>query len=238
MNRKNMPLRSVNKRVFCAAEVPTPRQYRGESAVPPFPTTSPFLMKVSPPLWALLLVAVATLGACSSSEMTSLNTPEWIDQNPNLQFDFTVPYYNNPIYLGIKVNVSFNGYARFYLLRSDQPYTRIASASLTFEERAYLASLFDEAGFAAYPEMVPTNGQVGTPPSSVQLSYRARQGAASRTVYGAVSKKRNEAAYPDGFYDLLDGLSVFVSDKLNASTSHSHVGLHQPRDRRVAATGR
>ena len=192
-------------------------------------------MKHSPTLWALLLVAAATLGACSSSEMTSINTPDWIDQNPNLQFDFTVPYYNNPIYLGIKVNVSFDGYARFYLLRSDEPYTRIASTSLTFEERAYLASLFDEAGFGSYPEMVPTSGQVGTPPSSVQLSYRAQRGRNPRSVYGAVSRKRNEAAYPDGFFDLLDGLAVFVSDTLNASTSHSHVGLHQPQDRRVAA---
>ena len=192
-------------------------------------------MKHSPTLWALLLVAAATLGACSSSEMTSINTPDWIDQNPNLQFDFTVPYYNNPIYLGVKVNVSFDGYARFYLLRSDEPYTRIASTSLTFEERAYLANLFDEAGFASYPELVPTSGQVSTPPSSVQLSYRAQRGHEHRSVYGAVAKKRNEAAYPDGFFDLLDGLAVFVSDKLNASASHSHVGLHQPRDRRVAA---
>ena len=237
MIRPDKPLFSVFYRVFCAAEVPTPRQ-RGEIAVPPIPTIRPRLMKLSPPLWALLLVAAASLGACSSSEMTSINTPQWIDQNPNLQFDFTVPYYNNPIYLGIKVNVSFDGFARFYLLRSDEPYTRIASTSLTFEERAYLASLFDEAGFATFPEIVPASGQVSTPPSTVQMSYRAQRGRDHRTVYGAVSKKRNEAAYPDGFFDLLDGLAVFVSDKLNASTSHSHVGLHRPRDRRVAATRR
>ena len=185
---------------------------------------------------ALLLVAAASLGACSSSEMTSINTPQWIDENPNLQFDFTVPYYNNPVYLGVKVNVSFDGLARFYLLRSDQPYTRIATTSLTFEERAHLANLFYEAGFATYPEIVPTSGQVSPPPSSVQLGYRSQRGSASQTVYGAVSKNRNEAAYPDGFFELLDGLAVFVSDKLNASRSHA--GLHRPQDRRVAAKDR
>ena len=194
-------------------------------------------MKTIPPLFALLLVAAATLSACSSSEPTRGNSPHWIDTNPNLQFDFTVPIYNNPIYLGIKVNVAFNGQARFYLLRSDQPYTRIKATTLTIDEMAYLASLFEEADIAAYPAIVPSNGQVSTPPSVVQMGYRAQKGLDYRTVYGAVSKKRDEAAYPDGFFDLLDGLSSFVSGQLNASASDRRAALPQAGDRRVAATG-
>ena len=192
-------------------------------------------MKNTPPLFALLIVAAAMLSACSSSGLTSFNTPGWIDKNPNLQFDFTVPIYNDPVYLGVKVNVSFDGLARFYLLRSDQPYTRIQSASLTFEERAYLASLFEEARFATYPEVVPTNGQVSTPPSAVHLGYRAGKDRPHRMVYGAVSKNRNEATYPDGFFELLDGLTAFAAEKINGSASGRHAGLIRAPDRRVAA---
>ena len=192
-------------------------------------------MKLTPPLFALLIVAAATLSACSSSEMTRVNTPQWIDKNPNLQFDFSVPIYNDPIFLSVRVNVSFDGMASFFLLRSDQPYARIKSTSLTFEERAYLASLFEEARFATYPAMVPTNGQVSTPPSAVHLGYRARKGRSYQTVYGAVSKRRNEATYPDGFFDLLDGLTRFVSGKINASASGSHAGLIRAPGRRGVA---
>ena len=192
-------------------------------------------MKTTPPALALLLVAAAALSACSSSEMTRVNTPDWIDQNANIQFDFSLPIYNNPIYLGVKVDVSFEGMARFYLLRSDQPYRRIKSVSLTFEERAYLASLFEEANFAAYPSVVPVNGQVGMPPSAIHLGYRAGRDRPSQVVHGAVSKHRNEAAYPDGFFELLDGLTAFAAGKLNASTSDRHAGLLQVPDRPVAA---
>ena len=170
--------------------------------------------------------------------MTRINTPQWIDNNPNLQFDFTVPIYNDPIYLGVKVNVAFDGVAEFYLLRSDQPYARIKSCNLTFTEMERLANLFEEARFATYPEIVPANGQVSTPPSVVQMGYRAQQGRAYQTVYGAVSKKRDATAYPDGFFDLLDGLAGFVSEQLNASASRTRAGLHQPKDRQVAADRR
>ena len=120
-------------------------------------------------------------------------------------------------------------------MRSDQPYARIKSTSLTSEEQAYLASLFEEARFAAYPEVVPSNGQVSTPPSAVQLGYRAEKNRPSQIVHGAVSKKRNEATYPDGFFDLLDGLTEFAAGKINASASGRHAGLLRAPDRRVAA---
>ena len=195
-------------------------------------------MKSIPLYVALLLVAVVSLSACASSEMARINTPQWIEQNPNLQFDFTVPIYNNPIYLGVKVNVSFDGAAQFYMLRSDQPYARIKSCNLTFDEMERLTNLFEEARFASYPEMVPEYGQVSTPPSAIQMGYRPQRGRDYRTVYGAVSAKRDEPGYPDGFFDLLDGLAGFVSVQLNASASNTSAAQSQLPDRRVAAKRR
>ncbi len=192
-------------------------------------------MNTTPPALMLLIMAAVTLSACFSSQTASVNTPGWIDENPNLQYDFTLPIYNHPVYLGVKVNVSFSGMASFYLLRSDEPYRRIKSVSLTFEEQAYLASLFEEANFATYPDVVPSNGQVGTPPSAIRIGYRTGQDHPTQIVHGAVSKKRNEDAYPDGFFALLDGLTAFAAGKLNASASGKHAGLIRTPDRRVAA---
>ncbi len=188
-----------------------------------------------PALLALLLLAAATLSACSASEKTSTRGPQWIAQNPNLQFDFTVPIYNDPVFLGVKVNVSFNGMARFYLLRDDQPYTRIQTASLSPDEMAYLAGLFEEANLAMYPEIVPEGGLVSTPPSMVKLGYRSRKGQPYQRVWGAVARHRDEAAYPNGFIDLLDNLTAFVAGELTASASGSHAGLRQVGDRRAGA---
>ena len=199
------------------------------------PTTRQSSMKKIPPTFALLLLAATLLSACSSSERTTANTPDWIGSNSNLQFDFSVPIYNDPIFLGVKVNVAFDGVAQFYLLRSDAPYSHIKSISLTVEEQAHLESLFREARFATYPEVVPSKGRVATPPSAIHMGYRAAQNRPAQSVYGAVSKYRNEGQYPDGFFDLLDGLTVFAARKLNASASGRYAAMLRVPDRRLAA---
>lgn len=169
-------------------------------------------MRHSHPVLLLLLVAALTMSACTSTEQLQFNTPQRIAEDPTLQFDFTVPILDDAYYRRIRVNVSFEGHATFYMRDDEFPYKRIKAAVLTDEEAAYLVDLFEEAGFAQYPVAVPQNGRLATPAHVVQLGYRAERGSAPHTVSGAVSKQRNVAAYPDGFFDLIDGLADFIED--------------------------
>ena len=84
---------------------------------------------------------------------------------------------------------------------------------------AYLVDLFEASGFAQYPVIVPHDGQLALPAHVVQLGYRSEKGTAPRTVSGAVSKQRKAAAYPAGFFALMDGLTDFVED---SGTSRVH----------------
>ncbi len=165
------------------------------------------------PVLVLLLVATVALGACTSTEMIRLDTPQRIDTDPSLQFDFTLPLLGNAYHRRIRVNVSYDGEARFYMRDNEHPYARIKALLLTTEEITHLARLFEEADFARYPVIVPRNGQVSTQAHVVQLGYRSKKGGIARTVSGAVSTQRNVEAYPAGFFELIDGLADFIENK-------------------------
>jgi len=161
----------------------------------------------------LLLVAIVALGGCTSTEMIRFDTPQRIDTDPSLQFDFTLPLLGNAYHRRIRVNVSYDGEARFYMRDNHRPYVRIKALLLTAEEIAHLAHFFEEADFAKYPVIVPRKGQVSTPAYVVQLGYRSKKGGIARTVSGAISTQRNVEAYPAGFFELIDGLTDFVEGR-------------------------
>ena len=96
---------------------------------------------------------------------------------------------------------------------NERSYKRIRTTFLTDEEMTVLVNVFEEAGFARYPVLVPRKGQLVLPAHVVQLGYRSGKGSAPRTVSGAVSKKRNVEAYPAGFFELIDGLADFVEGR-------------------------
>jgi len=161
----------------------------------------------------LLLVAIVALGGCTSTEMIRFDTPQRIDTDPSLQFDFTLPLLGNAYHRRIRVNVSYDGEARFYMRDNHRPYVRIKALLLTAEEIAHLARFFEEADFARYPVIVPRKGQVSTPAYVVQLGYRSKKGGVARTVSGAISTQRNVEAYPTGFFELIDGLADFIEGR-------------------------
>ena len=161
----------------------------------------------------LLLVAIVALGGCTSTEMIRFHTPQRIDTDPSLQFDFTLPLLGNAYHRRIRVNVSYDGEARFYMRDNHRPYVRIKALLLTTEEIAHLAHFFEEADFARYPVIVPRKGQVSTPAYVVQLGYRSKKGGLARTVSGAISTQRNVEDYPAGFFGLIDSLADFIEGR-------------------------
>lgn len=169
-------------------------------------------MRHKHPVLVLLIAITVASGACTSTEKIGIDTPRPIADDPTLQFDFTLPILDDDHFRRIRVNVTFDGQAIFYMRDDELSYRRIRSALLTREEMAYLVDLFEETGFAAYPAVVPRTGQVVVPAHVVQLGYRATQGSAARTVSGAISKQRTATAYPAGFFTLIDGLADFVEE--------------------------
>ena len=167
-------------------------------------------MRPQRPVLVLLIVATVAFSACRSTEKIHFDIPQRIAEDPTLQFDFTLPILDDTSYRRIRVTVSFDGQAVFYMRDNERSYKRIRTAILTDEERTVLVNFFEEAGFATYPVLVPRKGQLVLPAHVVQLGYRSGEGSAPRTVSGAVSKQRNRAAYPAGFFELIDGLADFV----------------------------
>jgi len=180
-------------------------------------------MRSNRPVLVLLIVATVAFSACMSTEKIHFDIPQRIAENPTLQFDFTLPILDDAYYRRIRVTVSFDGHAAFYMRDNERSYKRIRTTFLTDEEMTLLVNVFEEAGFATYPVLVPRNGQLVLPVHVVQLGYRSGKGSAPRTVSGAVSKQRNRVAYPAGFFELIDGLADFVEGKGKFRIHPEHV---------------
>ena len=180
-------------------------------------------MRSNRPVLVLLIVATVAFSACMSTEKIHFDIPQRIAEDPTLQFDFTLPILDDASYRRIRVTVSFDGQAAFYIRDNERSYKRIRTALLTDEEMTVLVNVFEEAGFATYPMLVPRKGQLVLPAHVVQLGYRSGKGSAPRTVSGAVSKQRNRAAYPAGFFELIDGLADFVEEKGKFRIHPEHV---------------
>ena len=170
-------------------------------------------MRPHRPVLVLLIVVTVAFSACTSTEKIHFDIPQRIAEDPTLQFDFTLPILDDASYRRIRVTVSFDGQATFYMRDNERSYKRIRTTFLSDQEMTLLVNVFEEVGFARYPVLVPRKGQLVLPAHVVQLGYRLGKGSAPRTVSGAVSTQRNVEAYPTGFFELIDGLADFVEER-------------------------